>query len=235
MQMSGFMLARGENRRSAGWIRCRPWPPSEKDMLSLPSTLLRCSGTVCKAHSVIPILKRGSVKYHLQYLTPKQANNLANKNHLLEFNLFSSTWLMETPLICILFNPPPMLAFWKFTLNSPHLPTAPPSPPHFLMQRNNGAALRGCESLPKLCVGGLHSQAAFNIHSFFSDVSARYLGSLRLWRSDLATAKNVKYGGKKKAFQVCISQFGPCHALYVLDHGDVGKVKFSIFPTSCLF
>lgn len=80
----------------------------------------------------------------------------------------------------------------------------------------------------------LHSQAAFNIHSslfFFppSDVSERYLGSLTLWRSDLATAKSVKYGRRGKRVQLPISQFGLNHALNVLDHhDDVSKDSFCV-------
>lgn len=92
-------------------------------------------------------------------------------------------------------------------------------------------AVKACQScaLEASFLSRLHSQAAFNIHSFFpplSDVSARYLGSLRLWRCDLATAKSVKYGGGRRV-QVPISQFGLSHALYVLDrHRDVSKDSF---------
>lgn len=173
-------------------------------MLSLPSTLLRCSGTVCKAHSVIPILKRGSVTYsiwHQSRLTTWQIKIISrNSIYFLQrgwWKLLSfAFYLTPAPHACIL------KIHFKFPSPS-HSACLTPPLLHFLMQRNNGAALRGCESLPKLCVGGpflsgLHSQAAFNIHSFFSDVSERYLGSFRLWRSDLATAKNVKYGGAEK-------------------------------------
>lgn len=92
-----------------------------------------------------------------------------------KFNLFPSTRLMETHLICILFFFP---LHFKNSFQIPFLShsgclTFFLQLLHVLMHRYNRAALRGCESLPKPCVGGpflseLHSPAAFNIHHFFS-------------------------------------------------------------------
>lgn len=96
-----------------------------------------------------------------------------------KFNLFSSTLLMEIHLICILFS---SLCFKNslkipFPSHSDCLQLLP-----FLMHRNNKAALRGCENLPKPCVGDpflseLHSTATFNIHHIF----LWYLSYYRLW------------------------------------------------------
>lgn len=175
MQMWGFMLTRGENGRSAGWIRCKPWPRSEKDMLSFPSRTLRCGSRVCKAHSVISILKRKAwnITYSIRHkssITPCQ----------IEISSWNSIYFLQhgwwkTLRICILKKRR------KFK-NSLQIPFPFPQwlPDifllqfrHFLMQRYTRAALRGCESLPKPCSEGpflseLHSQAAFNIHIIFS-------------------------------------------------------------------
>lgn len=97
---------------------------------------------------------------------------------------------------------------------------------HFLMQRNNGAALRGGESLPKLCVGGLFlvktSQPSSIQHSFFLPPSTPLMSvqdTSALWDFEdvILSLQRVKYGRGRRV-QVPISQFGPSHALYVLDH-----------------
>lgn len=159
-----------------------------------------------------------TMKYHLHYPTWERDNNLPNRNHFLKVCveiqfIFFNTDDRNTPHLHFRFFFHP-LCFRSSLSHSGWLTFFLPFL-HFLMHTYNRAALKGCESLPKSCVGGpflseLHSQAAFNINHFLSsDVSARYLGCCRLWRSALAIAKNVKY--EQRAFLRLYVLIWKCH------------------------
>lgn len=122
-------------------------------------------------------LENESMKYHLHYPTRKHDNNLQNRNQFLKVcveiqSIFFNSADGNTPNLHFFFLH--LKSSLKIPLSShSYCLTFSLQFLHFLMQRYNRAALRGCESLPKPCVGGpflseLHSPTAFNIHLSFS-------------------------------------------------------------------
>lgn len=107
-------------------------------------------------------LENESMKYHLHYPTRKRDNNLPNRNQFLKVCveiqfIFFNAADGNTPNLHFIFFPS---AFQKFTLDSLLFPSRSDRLTyflqflHFLMHKYNRAALRLCESFPKLCVGG---------------------------------------------------------------------------------
>lgn len=121
--MSGFMLTRGKKpkvcrlKNSLRGVLCRAWPRGGKKCARLSPLKRQSSGvsctwwlTVCKVHPVICILKTRAwnITYtirHERAITTCQIE-ISSWKLVWKFNLFSSTPLMETHLICILFFPP---------------------------------------------------------------------------------------------------------------------------------
>lgn len=126
-----------------------------------------------------------------------------------KFNLLSLPQMKQTHLICIL------VLFPLHFKNSLQLRFPPHSDCltfflpflHFIMHTCNRAALKGCESLPKSCVGGpflseLHSQAAFNINHFFLRCKCKIPRLLQTLKICSCFCKECKIW--KKAFHVCM-------------------------------
>ena len=167
-------------------------------------------------------LENESMKYHLHHPTRKHDNNLQNRNQFLKVcveiqSIFFNSADGNTPNLHLFFSP----CISKIHLKFPSSPTATAwlffflQFLHFLMQRYNRAALRGCESLPKLCVGGLFFCQNFTAqqHSTFITFFfvwckckiPQLLESLKIWS---CYCKECKIW--KKPFQVCMCSFGYC-------------------------
>lgn len=165
-------------------------------------------------------MKAWNITYTIQHesMITTCKTEISSWKSVWKFNLFSSTRLMETHLICIYFFSP---CISKIHLKFPSSPTATAwlffflQFLHFLMQRYNRAALRGCESLPKPCVGGLFFCQNFTAqqHSTFITFFfvwckckiPQLLESLKIWS---CYCKECKIW--KKPFQVCMCSFGYC-------------------------
>lgn len=99
--------------------------------LSLPSTMLQCGGASQYAKCIpwFPILKMKAwnITYTIRHeseITTCQIE-ISSWKSVWKFNLFSSTRLMETHLICILF-PPPCISKIHFKFPSLPFPQRPP-------------------------------------------------------------------------------------------------------------
>lgn len=126
MQMSGFMHAGGEAERSAGWISVNCDLPLKKTCCL---SRVRCSG-VCKAHSVISILKRRAWNITYSIRHERRITTCQIQNQFLEFNLFffqQGWWNPPPPSPS---PPSPKFAFSFFS--SPHFKNSLSFPIPFL-------------------------------------------------------------------------------------------------------